>query len=189
MLVPEKRCSRYLGHSSYQQPLKRIWEHRAGETSPQMTSIATRQYGLGSVATTVLAFVLLANSYRIDNRERAAQREAEEHGVVASAVIEAVDLESEQRRTRVLVIVRGVAQIATVFSDRPFTRGTTVRVAWAPDDPARIYIVGTHPWSWWVVQRPLFGTIAGISLLVGLIALMLDWILADGQLLPTDDDP
>jgi len=142
-------------------------------TFPKDTWMATRRFGLGAAVAAVAALVLLANAYRVDNRERAAQQDAEAHGVVASAVVEG-SMRNKQDRTRVLVVVQGVERTTAVFANRPLTRGTAVRVAWAPADPTRIYIVGARPWTWWAAMRPLFLTIAGASLLLAVAGLLLD---------------
>jgi hypothetical protein len=139
--------------------------------------MATRRFGLGAAVAAVAALVLLANAYRVDNRERAAQQDAEAHGVVASAVVEG-SMRNKQDRTRVLVVVQGVERTTAVFANRPLTRGTAVRVAWAPADPTRIYIVGARPWTWWAAMRPLFLTIAGASLLLAVAGLLLDMAFA-----------
>lgn len=138
-----------------------------------MTWIPTPRFGFGAVVTTLVALVLLAHSARVDDRERAAQRDAEAHGVVSPAVVEVALWSGEQDRTRVQVVVQGVRRTTSVFvGNQPLTRGMAVRVAWAPADPTRIYIVGRRPWTWWAVMRPLFATIAGVSLLLALTGLL-----------------
>ena len=41
-------------------------------------------------------------------------------------------------------------------------------------DPTRVYIVGVRPWTWWAAMRPLFATIAAVSLLLALTSLLFD---------------
>ncbi len=137
----------------------------------------TRRFGL--VITALVALVLLAHGYRVDDRERAAQRDAEAHGVVVPAVVEVSLGGSEQNRPDVQVDIQGVKRATKVFGpNHPLTRGMAVRVAWAPADPTRIYIVGERPWTWWAAMRPLFATIAGVSLLLALTGLLFDFAFA-----------
>lgn len=75
--------------------------------------------------------------------------------------------------------VDGRERAAKIFDPgHPLTRGMTVRVAWTPADPVRIYIIGEHPWTWWVAMRPLFAVIAGVSLMVAFIGFALEFALA-----------
>jgi hypothetical protein len=158
-----------------QEPLQLENETADSIETPASARIANRRFGLGAIATVLVALALLANSYRIEDRELAAQRDAEVHGVVVPTVIEGALWSGGQNQTRVLVVVRGVERRTSVFAGHPrLTRGTPVRVAWAPADPARIYIVGVRPWTWWAAKRPLFGTLAGVSLILAVTSLLLD---------------
>ena len=122
--------------------------------------------------------MLLANGYRVDQRERAAQRDAETHGVVVPAVVEVSLGGNEQNRVDVQVALEGVKRATAIFiPSHPFTGGMAVRVAWIRDDPTRIYIVGEHPWTWWAAMRPLFASIAGVSLMLTLTAVVLEFAL------------
>lgn len=144
-----------------------------------MTWMRTPRFGLGAVITGLVALALLAHGYRVDNRERAAQRDAEAHGVVVPAVVEVALGGNEQNRTDVQVDIQGVKRATKVFGpDHPLIRGMAVRVAWAPADPTRIYIVGERPWTWWAAMRPLFATIAFVSLLLALTGLLWNFALA-----------
>lgn len=135
---------------------------------------ATRRLGFGALVAALVGLALFANSYRVEDRELAAQHDAETRGVVAPSVIEGALWSGKQDQTRALVIVRGVERRTSVFADHQrLIRGTPVRVAWAPADPARIYLVGVRPWTWWAAMQPLFATIAGVSLLLALTCLVL----------------
>ena len=61
------------------------------------------------------------------------------------------------------LIVDGAERRATVFADRPYTRGMTVDVAYLPSDPARVFIVGATPWTWWAAMRPSFVVLAIVA--------------------------
>ncbi len=131
-----------------------------------------RRFGLEAVVTALVALMLLAYANSVDNSERAAQLDAEANGMVVAAVIEGHSFKGRWGRRSARVVVQGVERITAVFEDQPLTRGTAVRVAWAPADPTRIYIVGARPWTWWATMRPLFRVIAGVALLVALTGLL-----------------
>jgi hypothetical protein len=137
-------------------------------------AMTCRRFGFEAAVTALVALILLTYANSIDNRERAAQQDAEAHGVVVPAVVAGHSLKSRWGRRSVLVVVQGVERTTAVFEDRPLTRGTPVRVAWVPNDPARIYIVGARPWTWWAQTRPLLRLIAVVSLVVGLGGFLLN---------------
>jgi hypothetical protein len=137
-------------------------------------AMTCRRFAFGAAVTALVAIVLLAYANHVDNSERAAQRDAEAHGVIVPAVVKGRSLNTRQSWVTVLVVVQGVERTTTVFKDEPLKRGTSVQVAWAPADPTRIYIVGARPWTRWAVTRPLFRAIAGISVLVALAGLLLN---------------
>lgn len=137
-------------------------------------AMTCRRFAFGAAVMALVAIVLLAYANHVDNGERAAQRDAEVHGVVVPSVIKGRSLQGRSRRLAVAVVVQGVERTTTVFEERPLTRGTAVEVAWAPADPSRIYIVGVRPWTWWAAMRPLFRAIAGVSVLVALAGLLLN---------------
>jgi hypothetical protein len=136
--------------------------------------MACRRFGFGAAITALVALVLLVYGNHVDNRERAAQQEAEAHGVIVPAVVKARYWKGRTSRLRVLVVAQGVERTTTVFEDRPLIRGTPVQVAWAPADPRRIYIVGVRPWTWWAANRLAFRAIAGVSVLVAFTGLLLN---------------
>jgi len=149
------------GHEpSNPQNERAVW---SGPPASARTSI--RRLGFSTLVTAFVGLVLLANSYRVESRELAAQQNAEAHGVVVSTVIEGALWSGRQDQTHILVVVRGVERRTSVFADRQrLIRGTPVRVAWAPADPAHIYLVGVRPWTWWAAMRPMFVTVAAASL-------------------------
>ena len=135
----------------------------------------TRAYGGGAVLTLLVALALLAQSYRVDARARAAQRDAETRGVIVPGVVEVSLGAADQRQTYVQVDVQGVKRAALIFDpDHPIVRDMIVRVAWVPSDPVHVYIVGERPWTWWASMSRLWGVIAGISGVVALISLLFD---------------
>jgi len=65
-------------------------------------------------------------------------------------------LTSKQERTRVRFTVESVEHVLSVFPDRAYYEGLTIDVAYLPDNPRRLYIVGARPWNWWTAMRRFF---------------------------------
>jgi hypothetical protein len=134
-----------------------------------------RRIKLAAGIAALAALALLAQAYRVDNRDRAAQQDAEAHGMTAPAVVEVSLGGNEQNRTDLMVDVAGVKRTAKIFDpSHPIVRGMALQVAWTPDDPARIYIVGERPWTWWAAMRPLFAAIAVVAVATLLAGLWVD---------------
>jgi hypothetical protein len=117
----------------------------------------------------VLALAGLANSYRVERDVRAARDEAIRSGVVTSAEVVGSLWSGRQRRLGVRLEVAGVERRVSVVPERSYPNGTVVSVAYLPDDPERVYIVGAMPWTWWVIQRTTFvlAAIVSFGLFVG----------------------
>ncbi|HYI74452.1 MAG TPA: hypothetical protein VEW90_04210 [Gaiellaceae bacterium] len=103
----------------------------------------------------IAALAGIGYGIKLEQDAVAARDAAVADGITQSARVLG-SLTSKQERTRVRFTVESVEHVLSVFPDRAYYEGLTIDVAYLPDNPRRLYIVGARPWNWWTAMRRFF---------------------------------